>query len=112
MHHENDNGKRDEGRNDRDPEYCCEIVGKCFHEYDRGKRTEHRTDGVERLSQTEGVTSQIGRREIGNERVAWRTADTLADPVDEARGGKPGNARSQLKHGLSEGCQAIAKRSQ
>src|SRR5437588_539402 len=45
-----------------------------------------RTDGVERLAQSEACAAQLGRRDIGDQGIARRAADALADAVDEARG--------------------------
>ncbi len=71
-----------------------------------------RTDGVERLPQAEGGAAQIGRRKIGNECIARRATDALADPVDEAGRRQPGDAGGQRKHRLGESGESIAERRQ
>src|SRR5450759_3947558 len=59
--------------------------------------------------QAEGSAAQIGGREVGDERVARRSADALADSIDEARRHQPADACCQREYRLGESGQAIAE---
>ena len=50
-----------------------------------------------------------GGREIGDQRVTRRAADTLADAIDETRRHQPADARRQRKHRLGDGGEAVAE---
>jgi hypothetical protein len=52
-------------------------------------------------------TMQMRRTNIGDERIAWRTADALADTVDEAHCDPPPSRRRGRKDRLCECCQSI-----
>ena len=109
MHAEDNKSDRDESRNHRDPEHGGKIVRKRRHEHDRQQRSDHRADGVDRLTQPIGAAAQIGRREIGYQRIARRAADALADAVDEACRCQPANTGGERKHRLGHCGKTIAE---
>ena len=67
----------------------AEVVGGQHHQRDRQQRPEERADRVERLPQTEARAAHVGRRDVGDQRIARCAADALADAVDEARREQP-----------------------
>jgi len=50
----------------------------------------------------------VRRGDVGDERVAWRTADALADPVDEAGNDDELDRRGEGEERLGEGRHAVA----
>ncbi len=104
--HENDDG--DQRRGHREPQHGANVVAEEGHEPDRGQWPHHGADGVERLAEAERRTSAGGRRDIGNEGIAWRTANALADAIGKAgEQHEPDRAR-QRKQRLGHGGETIA----
>ena len=56
------------------------------------ERPEEGADRVERLAQPEARPAQLRRASVGDQRIARRAANALADAVDEARGDQPADA--------------------
>ncbi len=82
---EDDEQHREDRGDDRHPEHRAHVVGERDHQADREDRTDERTDGVHRLAQAKGPAAQRGGGDVGDQRVARRTAQPLADPVGKAR---------------------------
>ena len=79
------------------------------HEYHRQQRPEEGAHRVERLAQAVGGAAQLRRRDVGDQRVARRAADALADAIDEARREHPADRRGEREHRLGEGSQRVAE---
>src|SRR5713101_3048969 len=88
------------------------MVGSQPHQPYGEERAEEGADRVERLAQPEARAAQMRRADIGDERVARRTPDALADPIDEPRGDQPFDRWRERKNRLREGRQTIAERGQ
>ena len=59
------------------------------HECDRGQRAEHGADRIERLAQAVGRAALRDRGDVGDQRIARRTAQALAETA-------PGSTPSRI----------------
>src|SRR4029077_18584628 len=102
-------GEREDRRYHRDPEHRAKVVLPREHECHREEWPRERADRVERLAQPEGRAAHLLRREVGDERIARRPADALADAVEEPRDEDEKGPRRQREERLREGRESIAE---
>src|ERR1700704_2181651 len=93
---------RQECGNDGDPKHRLEMIGCQPHQADGEERAEEGPNRIKRLTQAEARATQMRRTDIGDERIAWRTTDALADTVDEARCDQPSDGGRERKDRLCE----------
>ncbi len=105
---EQDQRQRQKCRNDRDPEHRLEIIRRPPHQADGEQRADKGSHGIERLAQAEAGAPHLRRRDIGDQRIARRAADALADAIDKARRHQPAYRGRQREHRLGERGQPIA----
>ena len=70
-------------------------------------RNVHGPDRIERLSQAERGALRLDRRDVRDQRVARRGADTFADAVDEAREQHEPDGVRQREQRLGRGREAV-----
>src|SRR5262245_14646155 len=92
MHEKDNDRKGNESGHDGNPEHGGKIIRQSRHKNNRCERTEHGTNRIERLTQAEGVATQLGWSEIRDKGVARRAANALAYPVNETRRSQPCDA--------------------
>ena len=97
-------------RHDRDPERRAEVAREIRHRAEREQRAADRADGVERLAQAEAASARVRRRDVGDQRIARRAANALADAIGEARADDPAQRRRQRKRELGDRREAVAER--
>lgn len=80
--------KRDgkKGRNGGDPEDRLEVIHGQPHQADGKDWADKGTNRIERLAQAEAGAAQVGRRDVGNERIAWCAPYSFAHTIDETGG--------------------------
>ena len=100
---------RQHARNHRHPKHRAEIVGPKQHQADTQKRAGEGAHGVERLAQAKGRSPQMARRDVGNQRVAWRAAHAFAHPVEQPRRHDEAGSRGDGKQGLRRCAQGVAE---
>ena len=96
-------------RQHREPEHRAKVIGEPQHRADRQHGSEHCTHRIQRLAQPIGGAAQVMRRNVGDERVTRRAADTLADAIDETREDDPSERRCQRKDWLGQGGKSVAE---
>ena len=109
-HRERDQSERQERRQHRNPEHRRKIVRRPPHQADRHERPDERTDGVERLPQAEARAAQADGCDIGDQCIARRAANALADAVDEARGNQPSDAGGKREQRFCQRGEPVAER--
>ena len=97
---------------DMNPQHGGEIAGGQHHQPDRRQGPYEGANGIQRLTQAEARTPQIGRAQIGNESVPRCSADALSKPIYESGHHQPAYICRERKNGLGEGREAITKRGQ
>ncbi|MNS71658.1 hypothetical protein D3C72_1050340 [compost metagenome] len=102
------NSNRNECRQHRQPEDQLVVVGRPPHQQHRQQWAGKGANRIERLAQAIGGAPQLGRRDIGHQRIAWRAPYALADAVDKTRPHQPFQPGCQRKHRFGERPQAIA----
>jgi hypothetical protein len=112
LYAKNHEPKGQERRNDCDPKHDGEIACGQHHQPDRRQRPYEGANGIQRLTQAEARTPQIGRAQIGNESIAWCSADALSQAIYESGRHQPAYICRERKNGLDEGREAITKRGQ
>src|SRR5262245_35264012 len=108
MHAENENGYREERRDDGDPEHGPEVAGHRLHEQHGEQGTEECADSIERLAEAEAGSAEMGWCDLADQGISRGTANPLADPVDEAGGEYQPEGIGQREKGLGDGSQAVA----
>ena len=83
------------------------MVGEQRHEQDGAAGADEGADGVERLAQAVGRAAHLVGREVGDQRVARRAADALADAIDETRGDDPGDVGRQREQRFRQRGEAV-----
>jgi hypothetical protein len=96
--HEHGDDRRDDGNR----EDAADVLGHRPHERDGEQRAQERTDRVERLAQAIARAEQMRWRQIGDERIARRTADALADAIEKTRRENPAERRCKRENGLRD----------
>jgi hypothetical protein len=97
---------------DMNPQHGGEIAGGQHHQPDCRQRPYESTNGIERLTQAEARTAQIGRAHISNESVPRCSADALPQSVHEPGHHQPAYTSRERENGLGERREAITKRGQ
>jgi hypothetical protein len=69
----------------REPQHGADVVVEQIHQADRQGRPERGADRVERLAKPERRAPHAGGREVRDQRIAGRAADSLADAIEETR---------------------------
>ena len=110
LHAEGHQQERQDRRHHGDPEHRAEVVAPREHERHRDERPGDGADRVERLAQPEGGPADLLGREVGDERIARRAADALADAVEEARGEHEERTGREGEERLGERRQPVAER--
>jgi hypothetical protein len=100
--------KIEECGNRGDPEHCAKRIRRRRHEADRHQRAEESAHGIQRLPQSEAGAPEVLRRDIGDECVARRAADPLAEAVGEPCGDDGANGLREREDGLRRGREAVA----
>ncbi len=77
---------RDDAGHHREPQHGADVVGEVPKQRNRAQGTEHGAHRIHRLAQAEARTADRRRREVADQRIAWRAADALAETVQQPRG--------------------------
>ncbi|ABA53387.1 200 kDa antigen p200, putative [Burkholderia pseudomallei 1710b] len=109
---EQDQRDRGERRHDREPQHRADVIGEREHQRDREQRPRERADGVHRLAQPEARAADLGRRDIGDERIARRAANALADAIEQPRGGDRRRPCRERKERLRQRGEPVAEQQQ
>ena len=96
-------------RDDGHPEHGPEIIRPEQHQRDRQQGAKKRAYRVERLAQPKSRAAQVRRRDIGHQRIARRTTNTLAYAIQQAGGEHDSGAGSHRKQRLGQRTQGIPK---
>ena len=96
------------GRNDGEPVDRADVIIEQGHEEERQQRPERCPDRIERLAHPEGDAALALGREIGQQRIARRSADALSNAIDEARRHHPGEAGGRRKERLGHRREPVA----
>ena len=86
---EDDDNDGNGRRRDGDPQHGPDVVRHRRHEDDGEQRADERADGVEGLPEPVTGAAQVGRRDVGDQRIARGAANAFADSVDGAGGENP-----------------------
>ena len=106
-HADDDQQHRKRRRQQRPPEHGAKVVGIKRHQGDGQQRPGKPSDRIERLADAVARAPYRGRRDVGDQGVAGRIADPLADAIDETRGQNfPGRA-GEREHRLGDGGKTI-----
>ena len=82
---------------------------KRYIKADRRRRAERRADRVERLAKAERRAPLVGRRQIGDERIARRASDPLADAIEKAGEQHEPDGVGEREERLGDSGEAIAR---
>jgi len=108
-------GKQRDGEqagDDRHPEDGPEVIDPGQHQPGGEQGADESAHRVERLSKAERRSADGGRRDVGDQGIARRAADALADTVDEPGGNDGANALGEREHRLGEGAHGVAEHGQ
>ncbi len=108
LHRDPQHGDRDERGDHSEPHHQAQVPDEQDREPDREQRTGECTHGVERLPQAVGSAPLLRRRVVGNQRIARRPANALADAVDEACSENGNGRSSEREQRLAEGGEAVS----
>ena len=115
LHAEQQHRDGEQCGNTGDPEHRANVEGEADHQPNGDQRTRERADRVHGLTQAIGRAALGGRGDIGNQRIARRATDALADAVEEARGeygqrrvGKWKQRFGQCRHAVAKHDQRLA----
>ncbi len=102
VHADDDQQHAQRRRHHGHPERALEVVGEPRHRPQRQQRTADGPHGVQRLPQPEAASAHFGRRDVGNEGIAWCATDAFAEPVRKARTDDPAKRRRQRERELRQ----------
>jgi hypothetical protein len=103
---------RDERRHHCDPHDRSDVVGEPDHKRHGQQRADQRAYRIERLAQSVGRTSHVREREVGDQRVAWRTADTFTNTIDKTCREHPVDRSGQREERFGARSERITKNHQ
>src|SRR5579885_680594 len=107
-HAERDEREREKGGDDSDPKDSSEPSAGEMHEEDRQQGSDDGADGIESLTQAEARAAQVGGSEVGDQGVAGRSANALADAIDEPGRQDPSERTRQRKQRLGASRQPVS----